>query len=144
MSVRLSKQTTALNLQILVSLVILALNISLTVWAATKEGLTGGMGVIYRGDCRISSRYNTVLYLVINALSTGLLGASNYCSQILIAPSRKQVDIAHAEGIWLDIGVQSVRNLSNIGWGRRCVWVTLMLSSVLFHILYVYSQRVVD
>lgn len=54
------------------------------------------------------------LHLVINALSTLLLSATNYAMQCLSSPTRKEVDKPHRHYIWLDIGVLSVRSLRRI------------------------------
>lgn len=134
-SVRLSKQTTALSIHVVVSAAVLLFNVVVTAIALSKYGWNTGVGVAYEGDCEQSNRYNTGLHLVINILSTVLLSASNYCAQILIAPSRNEIDKAHSQGIWLDIGVQSLRNLTNIRVQRRFVWGVLMSSSIILHLL---------
>ncbi|KAL3461696.1 hypothetical protein BJX64DRAFT_260307 [Aspergillus heterothallicus] len=75
-------------------------------------------------------------------LSTGMLGASHFAMQCLSAPAREDVDRAHAEGRWLDIGVPSMRNLLNIPSLRRWLWIGLVASSVPLHLFYnstVYS-----
>ena len=87
------------------------------------------------GTCDSVRFYNRWLHFLINALSTILLGASNYCAQLLVAPTRKEVDRAHGDKRWLDIGVQSFRNLRTVNTERKVVWVFLMLSSGLLHLL---------
>jgi hypothetical protein len=75
----------------------------------------------------------TALHLLINLLSSLLLGASNYCMQRLVAPTRKEIDAVHAKRDWLDIGMPSVRNLPSINKGRTLLWVFLGLSSIPLH-----------
>lgn len=70
-----------------------------------------------------------------NALGTLLLSGSNYCMQVLCAPTRRELDQAHAQGRWLDIGVPSFRNLWRISPKRVVVWWVLGLSSIPLHLL---------
>ncbi|KAF2023656.1 hypothetical protein EK21DRAFT_118567 [Setomelanomma holmii] len=56
--------------------------------------------------------------------------------QRLIAPTRKEIDTAHARRIWLDIGVPGVRNLFFIAPTRALLWFILGLSSVPLHFMY--------
>lgn len=60
--------------------------------------------------------------------------------QCLSAPTRKEVDKAHAKGKWLDIGVPSVRNLTNIAKPRVGMWLGLGLTSLPLHLMWVDFQ----
>lgn len=53
--------------------------------------------------------------------------------QRLVAPTRQEIDDAHAKKKWLDIGMPSLRNLSAIHKGRMWLWIVLGLSSVPLH-----------
>jgi hypothetical protein len=70
------------------------------------------------------------LHLVINILSTAMLGASNYCMQCLASPSRSQVDEAHKKQVWLRIGVPNIWDLLRRQRGKRQLlgWVLLLTS----------------
>jgi hypothetical protein len=68
-------------------------------------------------------------------LSTVLLSGSNYCMQCLSAPSREEVNAAHAKGKWLDIGIPSVHNLKSISMKKVGLWWCLGLSSVPLHLM---------
>ncbi|GMG08199.1 unnamed protein product [Aspergillus oryzae] len=85
-----------------------------TIFISVVGGLTskhrgsGGSSnskVVYEGSCVITSRWNTAFHFIINAISTCILAASNYCMQTLIAPTRDEIDLFHAKRRWLDIGV---------------------------------------
>ncbi|KAH7392189.1 hypothetical protein DE146DRAFT_661877 [Phaeosphaeria sp. MPI-PUGE-AT-0046c] len=56
--------------------------------------------------------------------------------QCMTAPTRGEVDRAHAARRWLDIGVPSFRNLRRIGRDRLVLWLLLGLSSLPLHLLY--------
>jgi hypothetical protein len=113
----------------------LILNIIVTAWAATHFGISGGIGTIYRDDCTVIKRSGLWLHIGINILSTLLLGASNYFMQCLCAPTRQEVDKAHARKLWLDIGIQSIRNLGKISTTRVILWTFLAASSIPLHIM---------
>ena len=103
-----------------------------------KWGSNGvDINAFYTGDCSKAERISTGIHLAINVLSTLLLGASNMCMQLLAAPTRSEIDRAHRDFYWLDIGVPSNRNLKYISRERLIVWVILGLSSVPLHFLFV-------
>lgn len=56
--------------------------------------------------------------------------------QILSAPTRKEIDKAHARKRWLDVGVPSVRNLNNVAGRKVLMWWLLALSSIPLHLMY--------
>ena len=111
-------------------------NLTLTVWASSKYGLQEGVGTIHQGSCKKTKSLSLWLHIVINLLSTALLGASNYTMQCLASPTRDEIDKAHARHEWLDIGVPSLRNLRRISWDRIGLWWFLALSSIPLHLLY--------
>lgn len=55
--------------------------------------------------------------------------------QLLVSPTRREVNKAHNKGRWLDIGVPSIRNLRSISPIRVVIWVVLGLSSLPLHFL---------
>jgi len=118
------------------AVVVLILNVGITQYAVSKFG-TGDqqIGTIYAGDCTKSKKLNSWLHIAINALSTTLLAGSNFCMQCLSAPTRQDVDKAHKEKRWLDIGVPSLRNMRHVGWKKVIVYCLLMSSSVPLHLL---------
>ena len=115
---------------------VLVINIGLTIWASAKNGLSHGLATIQDGSCQKTKHLSLWLHLAINALSTALLAASNYCMQCLSSPTREEIDRAHSNHIWLDIGVPSVRNLRNIARSRIVLWWLLAFSGIPLHLLY--------
>jgi hypothetical protein len=112
--------------------VALLLNVIVTIAIAIKVGMPSGIGTLFHGSCGRVESLNFWIHLAINVLSTALLSgklsraplimnlllticqASNYCMQCLSAPTRDEINSAHAQGKWLDIGVPSIRNLTSI------------------------------
>lgn len=113
----------------------LLINLIVSIWAGARWGFKDAIIEVYNGDCRRAESINTWVHLFINVLSTLLLSASNYCMQCLSAPSRQDIDKAHAKKRWLDIGVPSVRNLRNIPIKKVLVWWSLGISSVPLHLM---------
>lgn len=114
---------------------VLLLNIAVAIVAASKWGLKDNIATMYKGNCDKASWITIFLGLLINIVSSVLLGASNYCMQRLAAPNRKEVDAAHAKKVWLDIGMGSIRNLGYISKGQVLLWALIGLSSVPLHFL---------
>ena len=118
------------------SAMVLVINLSATIWGVKKFGIIDGLGTLQIGDCNTTSRIGFWLHLIINGLSTLLLGASNYSMQCLSSPTRSEIDRAHRKCIWLDVGIPSVRNLRRISWSRIGLWWALAISSVPLHLFW--------
>lgn len=88
-----------------------------------------------QGECSQIKGLGIGLHLLINIISTLLLGASNYCMQTISAPTREDIDEAHAKGLFMDIGIPSMRNLGRIKTRRFFVWLCLGLSSIPLHLV---------
>jgi len=121
------------------AVVVLLINVGLTIYAATNAEYTmeGGTVTFYSGSCDKSREIGIWLHLGINSLSTLLLSGSNYTQQCLAAPTRSEIDAAHARRRWMDIGVPSIRNLFRIKAERTFLWIVIGLASVPLHLLYV-------
>ena len=115
---------------------VLLLNIAMAAWALYHVGLGNGLVVIYRGSCKKMENINRWVHLCINLLASLLLGASNYVMQRLSAPTRKDVDNAHQKHVWLEVGMNSVRNLLHIPWTRKILYLVLLAFSLPIHFVY--------
>lgn len=113
----------------IVTLVVVSISVN------NKNGKGLAFLTIRQGHCSDIERIQLVIHLIINVVSTLLLGASNYCMQCLSAPTRAEVDKAHKQGRHLDIGVPSLRNLMIVKWKRVGCWLLLGLSSLPLHLL---------
>ena len=120
----------------LCAVITFALVLSVDAWLFSKTDIHRGVGTVFEGPCSAVKAANTVIHLALNVLSTLLLSASNFSMQALCAPTRAQVDRAHANRQWLDIGIQSVRNLRFVGYGRLSLWTVLGVTSVLLHLIF--------
>ncbi|KAE8330823.1 hypothetical protein BDV39DRAFT_190405 [Aspergillus sergii] len=62
-----------------ISVVVLVFNLGFALWAVQHHHVQDGQGVLYTGDCKKVRNLSIGFHLIINILSTALLGASNYC-----------------------------------------------------------------
>ena len=115
---------------------VLLINIPVLILSLLNSKMVRGIGTLYKGNCTRAKSLNTWLQLLINVLSTVLLGASKYCRQCLTSPTRKKVDKAHGQKRLLRIGVPSVRNLKADSRVRVLAWLGLALSALPLHFLW--------
>jgi hypothetical protein len=99
------------------------------------KGYKQGIGILNRGDSGEIAHLSTLYHILINVLSTGLLTSSNFCMQLLCAPTREEIDHAHAKGTYLEIGILSFRNLRRISRRRAVLCYVLVASSLPLHLL---------
>jgi len=118
---------------------IFVVNIIITVAFAVRFGVLSGVATLMVGECGKVSSVDSWLHVLINILSSSLLAASNYVMQVLNAPSRAQLDRAHAQGKYLHIGIPSFRNVMHVGWRQGVLWFLLAISTAPLHLLYVLT-----
>ncbi|KAK0611889.1 hypothetical protein B0T14DRAFT_531224 [Immersiella caudata] len=124
---------------ILTLLILSCLFVSVYGLAESPGAISDGSGastttILFEGDCKASTQYNFWAHLVINFVASGILASSNFFMQALVAPTRAEVDRAHAKGKALEIGVQSWRNLFHVALRNKILWVALSLSTIPLHL----------
>ncbi|KAI0543313.1 hypothetical protein F4679DRAFT_577720 [Xylaria curta] len=92
--------------------------------------------IVFEGSCTTSSTLGLFLHLLINTISGAILASSNFFMQVLSAPSREEIDRAHAWLRSLEIGVPSVKNLWHMSWFKLISWFIFFFSSVPIHFLF--------
>jgi hypothetical protein len=75
-----------------------------------------------------------VLSLPLNVFAS-LLVAASFARQILMSPTRQQVDRAHSKGNRLAVARPMTRNLRSVGFFKAVIWTALTISSFPFHFL---------
>ena len=121
---------------VLTSLVVLLSNVIVLSYGLSCPPDSPGTRVLHKGSCSQTSVSYTSWHVLINILSTILLGSSNAASQILAAPTRDEVDKAHVSGKYLHVGVLDLLNLRYISRKRGFMCVLLALSTIPLHLLY--------
>lgn len=94
-------------------------------------GVAFGSNILYEGSCTTAKDLKIGIHLIINLLSVILTATSSFSSNILMSPSRTDVDRAHSQRNWLTIGVFSMRNLKSLRWPHRMMWVLLTGTSII-------------
>ena len=135
----LSRQDVLLATATVSCLTVLVVNLIATALVQAKFKTAGIVLTLFEGSCSRVKTNDTIYHILINILSTLMLGASNLSMQLLAAPTRREVDKAHSEGKWLDIGVPSWRNLRSISRIRLLMWWCLALSSIPLHFVLVFG-----
>lgn len=135
---RMLERYTEWQIGIAVSIFIICLvfflNLGVRVWVWVSLEPVNGIGRLPQ-DCatiKVKSRW---IHLGINLISSIALAISNYCMQRLTAPTRLDIDKAHAVHRWLDVGTPSIRNLWRLGCARMLLWVLIGSSSIPLHLL---------
>ncbi|KAE8321014.1 hypothetical protein BDV39DRAFT_197984 [Aspergillus sergii] len=115
----------------------LGLNVAATIYVrVTYPPSSDNLGLIQESDCDHIHSVDSRLHYALNVVATVLVSASNYNMQCLTSPTRAEVDQAHAQRKWLDIGVHSIRNLSFIGRAKLALWLALLVSTLPLHLLW--------
>ena len=92
--------------------------------------------VLQHGDCSKIETLDLWLHVILNILSTALLGTTNYCMQCISAPTRHDIDKVHPQHVWMDLGISSVIDILRITWSRKLLWCLLFLSSIPIYLIY--------
>lgn len=99
------------------------------------DGTAQGPNVVFSGDCKKAKSINLALVTLLNIVGTTLVGTSSYVMQCLNAPSRREVDKAHANGRYLNVGVPSVNNFRYLSVTKLCTWSIMLFSTIPIHLL---------
>jgi hypothetical protein len=115
---------------------VLLVNVVILATAKAKYTFKDGLATIH-ASCETAKAVSLTAHVLINILSTLLLGASNYAMQVASSPTRADIDRAHRRQKTLDIGVLSIRNFRWVSRWRLAAYMLLLLSSIPLHFVYV-------
>ncbi|KAK8108190.1 uncharacterized protein PG998_010203 [Apiospora kogelbergensis] len=108
----------------------------LIISASRPESSLQSDTVLFYGSCKNSRYLNIILHLTLNIVSSAVLGSSNYFMQILNAPSREEINLAHRKLSSLEIGIPSLKNLPFLSRFKQCLWALLIITSLPIHLLF--------
>ncbi|KAK1976579.1 hypothetical protein LZ30DRAFT_603189 [Colletotrichum cereale] len=123
-------------LNIVIGFLILIVAIVCLVLALVVVGMIRGESRLFKGDCAAARDLKIGVFVAINVIAIVLLSAANYVFQVLSSPTRIEVDVAHSEKRWLDIGIPSFRNLHFVSKPRVIMAVIIMLAAVSTQVIY--------
>ncbi|KAJ5158367.1 uncharacterized protein N7500_008018 [Penicillium coprophilum] len=115
--------------------VILTVKLAATA-ASGGHGWGSSSAVIYGGTCHKANKIATGLHVLFNVIVLTLTATSSYCNQVLAAPSRARIDIAHAQRVWVSIGSSSFTNVWYAPLWRKTLWVLILGTSLPVQMIY--------
>ena len=109
----------------------------LLIWAAKTSVGGAGSGLLYEGNCGKVRNMAIWLLLPLNIAATVLIGTGNYVMQVMAAPDRGEIDLAHSFAKTIAVGGIRFRDLRSGrgGYLRRSTWWILGISSLPIHLL---------
>jgi len=113
----------------------LLLEVVFLIVGATVAPPEQGFGTLLQASCAKVEKYNVGFLVPISIMGTVIVASSNYVMQCLNAPTRREVDTAHANGHNLRIGLSSAHNLTYLPPWRQVLWWLLGISTVPIHLL---------
>lgn len=111
-------------------------DIGILSWGYRNFNVSDTLPVVNQGTCLKTSKIMEVVEIAVNIPSTLLHAASNNCSQLLMSPTRSEVDKAYDKGAWVHIRVGGFHNLRWVAWRTVCISCVLWLSSNSLHLMY--------
>ncbi|KAH7346022.1 hypothetical protein BKA66DRAFT_433502 [Pyrenochaeta sp. MPI-SDFR-AT-0127] len=111
-------------------------NIAVYAWLFATYNGPGGTATVMTGKCEMVRQTNTGIHAALNVVSTLVLSASTYAMQGLTAPTRKEVNVAHGKGKWVEIGTASIRNLFHVRRRNIWIWILLAVTGLPFHLFF--------
>jgi hypothetical protein len=113
----------------------LLLNISIYAWLFAASEIEKGNAIVTSRSCNTIHNMDIGIHAGLNIMSTLILGASTYAMQGMTAPTRADVDKAHSNGKWVEIGAQSWRNIAYVSKRNAFLWGVLAITSLPFHLM---------
>ena len=118
--------------------IVLVVNVSLLGWGLSKSGSATGIVKLYEGSCDSMRSRFPWMHLPINVCGTLLLASGNAAMQIILAPTRVEIDRAHPRKP-LDIGLMGTKNWPFLMRWRQIVWLLLAVSSLPLQTMYEHA-----
>ncbi|CAG8089854.1 unnamed protein product [Penicillium salamii] len=99
-------------------------------------GWSSSSAVIYNCECDTANQTATGLHVLINVIVLTLTATSSYCCQVLSAPSRGRIDVAHSQRVWVSIGSSSFTNIWYAPRWRKMLWILVFGTSLPVQMIY--------
>lgn len=131
----LSGRTVSLRFLATCVALMLVINICVFIYGWKRGTLGSAAFTIAKGPCAKIKKLDLVFHAIINVLGIIALAAVGSFLTALSSPTRQDMDHAHAQGFWFDIGVPSIRNLNHIGRVRKWLSIVLFIFSLPIHIM---------
>ncbi|KAI9172367.1 hypothetical protein HJFPF1_01869 [Paramyrothecium foliicola] len=124
----------AINL--LLGLLALIVAVVCLVLAARKARMLDGQLELQSGVCAAVNGMAYGVSVAVNILGLIILAGANYAFQVLSSPTRAEIDIAHRQESWVDIGIPSLRNLLFINGIRASLASAIVVLALASQVIY--------
>jgi hypothetical protein len=114
---------------------ILVVYLAFLTWIYTNLQVRHGVADVFSGSCPQASRVVTYAHFATNAFAVLLFATGIHAVQLLLSPTRAEVEYAHARERWLHIGVGGLRNMKWVHKRRLVKAVVLLTTSMLLPFL---------
>jgi len=118
-----------------VAFLILAASVTCLVLASAKGHMTTWESTLMQGNTTTVEGISRGIVAAVNIFAIALIAGANYVVQILNSPTRAEVDNAHQNFEWLDIGIPSLRNLSLISSTRATLSGIMMAFALVSQVM---------
>jgi hypothetical protein len=98
--------------------------------AVTTDLISAQQTIAVTDKCGKILTLNQGLHGLANVLGVFFVVGANYVAQILVSPTRPELDAAHQNQRWLDIGIPSMRNLGGIAMWRAILSIVIVFIAV--------------
>lgn len=114
---------------------ILAASVTCLALASAKGHMTTWESTLMQGNSTTVEGISRGIMAGVNIFAIVLIAGANYVVQILNSPTRAEVDNAHQNFEWLDIGIPSLRNLSLISSTRATLSGIMMAFALISQVM---------
>ncbi|KAL2159688.1 hypothetical protein VTH06DRAFT_2257 [Thermothelomyces fergusii] len=104
--------------------------------AISRASRGEGTSAIFTGDCGTARAMEWGLHAVINVFAAVMVAAANYTFQVLSSPTRDEVNAAHWNRDWFEIGIPSLRNLRHIRRRRALLAIVVLATALVTPVMY--------
>jgi hypothetical protein len=108
---------------------VLVVYLAFLAWIYTNLQVRHGIAEIFSGACPQAFRAITYAEFATNTFAILLFAAGTHAVQLLLSPTRAEVEFAHARERWLHIGVGGLRNMKWVPKRRLMKAVILLMTS---------------
>lgn len=113
----------------------LIIYLAFLIWVHNNLHLIDGVANLFSGTCYQASRTEAYADFATCAFAVLLFAAGSHGVQLLLSPTRDEVENAHSRGRWVHIGIGGPRNMKWVSKRRLLQAVLLAATSTLLPLL---------
>ncbi|GKU16125.1 unnamed protein product [Fusarium langsethiae] len=124
------------SMNMFLAFLVLVASVTCLALASAKGHMATWESTLMQGDSVTVEGISRGIMAGVNILAIVLIAGANYVVQILNSPTRAELDNAHQNFEWLDIGIPSLRNLSLISSTRATLSGIMMSFALVSQVIY--------